>query len=137
MQCKECQKTSLRPIPTNKLFKNFPGVNKFSGGHIYKSSLLQRIGVYPYEDMDRSEKFNETSLSDKKAFYSELNLEDNTDKDWSCSKGMRSIWNETSWWVWWFVAQCDTYLRMCLKTLDISVLKYMDFILLIFCLHQH
>ena len=41
--------------------------------------------------MDRSEKFNETSLSDKKAFYSELNLEDNTDKDWSCSKGMRSI----------------------------------------------
>ena len=53
--------------------------------------MLQRIGVYPYEDMDRSEKLNETSLSDKKAFYSELNLEDNTDKDWSCSKGMGSI----------------------------------------------
>ena len=32
--------------------------------------------------MDSWERFNETSLPDKKAFYSELNLEDITDKDY-------------------------------------------------------
>ena len=33
--------------------------------------------------MDSWERFNETSLPDKKYFYSELNLEDITDKDYS------------------------------------------------------
>ena len=33
--------------------------------------------------MDSWKRFNETSLSDKKAFYSELNLEDITDKDYA------------------------------------------------------
>ena len=32
--------------------------------------------------MDSWERFVETSLQDKKAFYSELYLEDNTDKDY-------------------------------------------------------
>ena len=32
--------------------------------------------------MDSQERFGETSLPDKKAFYSELNLEDITDKDY-------------------------------------------------------
>ena len=33
--------------------------------------------------MDRRDRFNETSLPDKKAFYSELYLEDITDKDYT------------------------------------------------------
>ena len=33
--------------------------------------------------MDSWERFNETSLPDKKAFYSELNSEDITDKDYA------------------------------------------------------
>ena len=45
--------------------------------------MLLRKGVYPYEYMDSWERFNETSLPDKKAFYSELNLEDITDKDYA------------------------------------------------------
>ena len=36
--------------------------------------------------MDSWERFNETSLPDKKAFYSELNLEDITDKDYTHSQ---------------------------------------------------
>ena len=44
--------------------------------------MLLRKGVYPYEYMDSWERFNETLL-DKKAFYSELNLEDITDKDYA------------------------------------------------------
>ena len=36
---------------------------------------------YHYEYMDSWERFNETSLLDKKAFYSELNLQDITDEN--------------------------------------------------------
>ena len=36
-----------------------------------------------HEYMDRWEKFNETLLPDKKASYSELHLEDITDKDYT------------------------------------------------------
>ena len=41
--------------------------------------MLARKGVYPYEYMDSWERFDETSLPDKEAFYSSLNMEDMTD----------------------------------------------------------
>ena len=44
--------------------------------------MLLRKGVYPYEYMNSWERFDETSLPDEEAFYSELNLEDITDKDY-------------------------------------------------------
>ena len=43
--------------------------------------MLLRKGVYPYECMDSWERFNETSFPPKESFYSELNLEDISDKD--------------------------------------------------------
>ena len=43
---------------------------------------MLRKGVYPYEYMDRWEKFNETSLRSKKDFYSNLNMEDIDDIDY-------------------------------------------------------
>ena len=42
--------------------------------------MLLRKGVYPYKYMGSWERFDETSLPDKKAFYSELHLKDITDK---------------------------------------------------------
>ena len=44
--------------------------------------MLLRKGVYPYEYMNSWGRFKETSLLDKNSFYSELNLEDITDKDY-------------------------------------------------------
>ena len=44
--------------------------------------LLLRKGIYPYEYMDSWERFNETSLPPKESFYSELNLEDISNKDY-------------------------------------------------------
>ena len=77
-KCKECKKRWLKPV--NGLIKNFPNVNQFCNGDINKFILLLRKGVYPYEYMDSWEIFNETSLPDKKAFYSNFNLEDITIK---------------------------------------------------------
>ena len=44
--------------------------------------MLLRKVVYPYEQTDNWERFNETKLPDKKSFYSELNLGDISDKDY-------------------------------------------------------
>ena len=58
-------------------------IYQFCKGDLNKFVLLLRKGVYPYDYMDSWERFNETSFPDKKYFYSELNLEDITDKDYS------------------------------------------------------
>ena len=44
-------------------------------------NLFCYCGVYPYEYIDSWERFDETSLPDKEAFYSSLNMEDITDVD--------------------------------------------------------
>ena len=80
-KCKECKKRSLKPI--NELIKKFLNVCQFCNEDINKFVLLLRKGIYPYEYMGSWERFNETSLPEKKAFYSELYLEDITDKDYT------------------------------------------------------
>ena len=45
--------------------------------------MLLRKGIYPYEYMDSCEKFNETSLPDKEAFYSKLSKEGIINKDYT------------------------------------------------------
>ena len=42
-----------------------------------------RKGDYPYEYMDFWEKFNETALPSKEAFYGNLNLENISDEDYT------------------------------------------------------
>ena len=44
--------------------------HRFCNEDIDRFVLLLRKGVYPFEHMDSWERFNETSLPDKKAFYS-------------------------------------------------------------------
>ena len=44
--------------------------------------FLLRRGIYSYEDMDKWEKLDETTLQPKEAFYSNLNLENISDEDY-------------------------------------------------------
>ena len=80
-QCLECKKYYKKDY--KDLIKKFANTYEFCNGDTNKFILLQRKGVYPYEYMDSWERFNETSLPDKKAFYSQLNSEDITDKDYA------------------------------------------------------
>ena len=66
----------------NGLSKKFSNIHQFCNGDINKFVLLLRKGSYPYKYMDNWKRFKETSLTDRKAFYSELNLEEITDKDY-------------------------------------------------------
>ena len=79
-RCKECKGTSTKSI--NGLIEKFLSVYQFCDGDLNKFVLLLRKGVYPYEYMDSWKRFNEISLPPKKSFYSELNLEDISDKDY-------------------------------------------------------
>ena len=79
-RCKECKNKCYKSI--NGLIKKFLRIYQFCNGDFNKFLLILRKGMYPYEYMDSWERFDETSLPDKKAFYSELNLEDITDKDY-------------------------------------------------------
>ena len=54
---------------------------EFCNEDINKFIHLLRKSVYPYEYMDSWERFYETSLPDKEAFYSSLNMENITDVD--------------------------------------------------------
>ena len=80
-RCKECNGTSNKSI--NELIEKFPNTYQFCNGDLNKFVLLLRKGVYPYEYMDSWEKFDETTLPPKEAFYSNLNLEDISDEDYA------------------------------------------------------
>ena len=79
-ECKECNDESYKSI--NGLNKKFLNTYQFCNEDVNKFVLLLKKGVYPNEYMDNLEKFNETSIPDKEDFYSELNKEGITDKDY-------------------------------------------------------
>ena len=61
------------------------GNNKFFGFEDYNKSqykLLIRKGIYPYEYMEDWDKFKETILPPKEAFYSKLNMSGVSDQDY-------------------------------------------------------
>ena len=87
-RCKECNGASTKSI--NDLIEKFPNTCQFCNVDLNKFVLLLRKSVYPYECMDSWEKFDETSLSPKD-FYSELTLEDISDKD---HNHIQKVWDE-------------------------------------------
>ena len=84
-KCLSCNKNYLNRID-EELKKRFKKTFKFSNNDINKFILLLRKGVYPYEHMDAWEKFNETTLTEKEEFCSNLNMEDITDADYVDAK---------------------------------------------------
>ena len=55
--------------------------------------MLLRKSVYTYEHMDSWERFDETSLPDKEAFYGSLKMEDIIDVDNRHAKKVFKIFN--------------------------------------------
>ena len=70
-RCKECKGISTKSI--NGLIEKFPRMYQFCHGDLNKFVLLLRKGVYSYEYMVSWERFDGTSLPDKKIFCGELN----------------------------------------------------------------
>ena len=77
-KCKEYKKSYTKL--TNESIKHFPALYKFCNGDLSKFFLLLRKGIYPNEYIDSWERFDKSTIPPKEAFYSELNLENITDK---------------------------------------------------------
>ena len=84
-RCFDC-KTNYNINFSNKLIDVFSNTYEFCSGDINEFILLLRKGVYPYGYVDSFERFFETSLPDKDAFYSNLNMESITDIDYRHAK---------------------------------------------------
>ena len=70
------------------------GNNKFFGFEDYNESqykLLIRKGIYPYEYINNWDKFEETTLPPKEAFYSKLNMSGVSDQDYEHA---RKVWRD-------------------------------------------
>ena len=135
-QCLECKNNYKKDY--KGLIKRFANKYEFCNGDNNKFILLLRIAVHSYECIDNWERFNGTSLTDKKAFCSEFNSENITDKDYAHAQKLfkeLKLKNLRDYHDCMFklIHYC---LLMYLKTLGTSVLKYIKLTLLIFCLHR-
>ena len=84
-RCFRCKK-NYKKYFNKELIQRFANIYEFCNGDLNKFILLLRKGVYPYEYMDCWGRFNETSLPDKKAFYSNLNIKDIADVGYKHAK---------------------------------------------------
>ena len=71
-RCFEWKKNYKKDL-NNELIKRSANIYELCNEDINKFNLLLRKGVCPCEYMDNWERFDETSLPDKEAFYSSLN----------------------------------------------------------------
>ena len=80
-RCFNCKKNYEKEI-NKELIERFASTYKFCNNDLNKFVMLLRKGVYPYEYMDSSDKFNETSIPNKESFYSNLIMENITETDY-------------------------------------------------------
>ena len=81
LECYNCKQRYKKKF-NKDLIKKFKNTYSFCNNDLNKFVLLLRKGVYPYEYMCSWERFNETSLTSKEDFYSNLNMEDIDDIDY-------------------------------------------------------
>ena len=86
-KCRECREIQYDSI--NGLIKNQVYIN-CGNGDLNKFILQLRKGVYPYEYIDNWVKFDETTLPPKEAFYSNLNVDDISNVDYTHP---RKVWD--------------------------------------------
>ena len=73
-RCFRCKKNYEKNF-NEELIQRFANAYEFCDGDLNKLIFLLSKGVYPYEYMDSWQRFDQTSLPDKEAFYSNLNME--------------------------------------------------------------
>ena len=80
-KCIDCEKEYGKEF-NKELLKRFSNTYEFCDNDLNKFLILLRKGVYPYEYTDEWDKFNEKKLPCKESFYSNLTMEDISDKDY-------------------------------------------------------
>ena len=81
LKCFNCKQNYEKDF-NKELIQRLASTYEFCNGNLNKFILLLRKGVYPYEYMHNWEIFDETSLPNKKSFYSNLNIKSIDDIDY-------------------------------------------------------
>ena len=81
-KCIDCEKEYEKGF-NKELLERFSNTYEFCDNDLNKFLILLRKGVYPYEYMDRWNKFNEKALPGKESFYSSLTMEDISETDYA------------------------------------------------------
>ena len=136
-KCEECKASDTMLV--NESIKNFPTLYKFCNGDLNNFFLVLRKGIYPYEYMDSWERFDENAIPPREAFYSELNVENITDKDCEYVKNVWEVFEIKNLGEYHdLYVYCDTFLfadvfanfrNMCLNENGLDPAHF-------FCLHQ-
>ena len=80
--------TSLEKLVNNQPKDGFKNLNKYYTPE--EAELIKQKGFYPYEYMDTEEKFNDTKLPPREAFYSKLSGRGISEKDY---KHAWNVWH--------------------------------------------
>jgi len=83
--------TSLDSLSKNLSKEKFKFLKRYCNYSVIHMDLVIRKGIYPYDYMDSLQKFNETQLPSKSAFYSKLNDCDISDEDYVHAQ---TVWKE-------------------------------------------
>ena len=81
LRCFECKKNYQKDF-IKDLINRFANTYEFYNKDINRFILLLKKGINQYEYIDSWERYDETSLPDKEAFYSSLNMEGITSVDY-------------------------------------------------------
>ena len=81
-KCIYCEKDYAKEF-NKELIERFANTYKFCDNDLNKVLILLRKGVYPDEYMDGWDKFNERVLPGKDLFYSNLTLENISERDYA------------------------------------------------------
>ena len=81
-KCIDCEKEYEKEF-NKELIERFANTYKFCNNDLDNFIMLLRKGVYPYEYIDEWDKFNEKVLPGKESFYSNLTLENISEKDYA------------------------------------------------------
>ena len=89
-RCFDCKKNYRKDF-NKDLINRFANTCEFCNKDINRFILLLRKGIYPYEYIDSWERFDKTSLPDKEAFYSSLNMEGIASLDYRHAKRVYKV----------------------------------------------
>ena len=91
LECKRCKTRNSKDLDESVLKKNFDHTSRYWDCY-QKFRLMIWKGVYPYECMDSSKKFEEKNLPPKTKFYNKLDMKCMSDNDY---EDAQQVWNNT------------------------------------------
>ena len=116
-KCIDCEKEYEKEF-NKELIERSANTYKFCDNDLNKLIMLLRKSVYPYEYIDRWDKFNEKIIPGKELFYSNLALENISEADYSHANNLLKKFNINNLGEYndLYVRSC--YLRIYSKILD-------------------